>query len=256
MRQAARITVESFREAAAAIKDGAGEWEVEAALDYAFRRRGADGPAFESIVATGENATVLHYTANERRMAAGELLLVDAGASYGWYAGDVTRTFPVSGRFTAEQRAMYDVVLAAHDAGIQAVRPGAPTDGVHKAAVHALVAGLIELGVLQGAVDELVADEERWRAFYPHKTSHWLGLDVHDVGEYVRDGAPRPLEPGMVLTVEPGLYFPLGAAGVPPALQGTGIRLEDDVLVTPEGAEILTASLPIRASDVESFASR
>ena len=256
MRQAARISAEAFREAAAAVHEGAGEWEVQAALDYGFRRRGADGPAFESIVASGENATVLHYTANDRRMVGGELLLVDAGASYGWYAGDITRTFPVNGRFTPEQRALYDVVLAAHDAGIEAARPGAPADGVHRAAVRALVAGLVDLGVLQGEPEELVQEEERWRAFYPHKTSHWLGLDVHDVGEYVRDGAPRPLEAGMVLTVEPGLYFPPGAPDVPPALQGTGIRLEDDVLVTAGVPEVLTAALPIRPRDVQALTRR
>ncbi len=259
MREACRISADGFREGAAAIRDGAGEWEVQAALEFAFRRAGADGPAFESIVASGENATVLHYVANDRRMHAGELLLVDAGASFGCYAGDITRTFPVSGSFSPEQRAMYDAVLAAHDAAVEVARPGVPADAVHHAAIRQLVAGLLDLGVLEakpGGLDELVQDEERWRAFYPHKTSHWLGLDVHDVGEYARSGAPRPLEPGMVLTIEPGLYFPADAPGVPAALRGTGIRLEDDVLVTPDRPEILTAALPIRAEEVASLTGR
>ncbi|HEX9109257.1 MAG TPA: aminopeptidase P N-terminal domain-containing protein [Longimicrobiales bacterium] len=253
LREAARITVESFRECAAAIRPGAGEWEVQAVLESGFRRRGAQGPAFESIVAAGENATVLHYIANDRQMQPGELLLVDAGASWRGYAGDITRTFPVSGRFSAEQRAVYDAVLAAQAAGIQACRPGAPVEGVHRAAVRALVSALVEQGLLRGAVDELVEQEQEYKPYYPHKTSHWLGLDVHDVGDYARAGAPRPLQPGMVLTVEPGLYFPATAIGIPDALRAVGVRIEDDVLITADGAEVLTGALPVAAEEVEAL---
>ncbi len=251
MREAARISVEAFRECAAVVREGAGEWEVQAALEYGFRRRGADGPAFESIVASGENATVLHYVANDRRLGPGELVLVDAGASWRGYAADITRTFPVSGRFTPEQRALYEAVLAAHAAGIAACRPGEPADGVHRVAVRALVSALVEQGLLQGVVDELVQQEQTYKPYYPHKTSHWLGLDVHDVGDYARAGAARPLEPGMVLTIEPGLYIPAGALAAPEALRGTGIRIEDDVLVTPEGPEVLTGALPTAIDEVE-----
>lgn len=247
MREAAAITAAAFREAAAAIRPGGGEWEVQAALDAGFRRRGAEGPAFETIVGSGENATVLHYVQNDRRMGAGELLLVDAGALYGRYAADITRVFPVSGRFSGPQRALYDVVLAAHDAAIAAARPGAAFDAVHEAAARVLVTGLVDLGVLAGEVDALLADEATYRPHFPHRTSHWLGLDVHDVGDYARGGAARRLEPGMVLTVEPGLYIAGTAMGAPEALRGVGIRIEDDVLVTAEGPEVLTGELPTAA---------
>lgn len=253
MREAARISVEAFREAARAIRDGAGEWEVQASLEYGFRSRGGDGTAFESIVASGDNATVLHYVANDRRMRAGELLLVDAGAAWRGYAADITRTYPVSGSFSHEQRAIYEAVLSAHDAAIAAVRPGAPTDGVHRAAVRALVSALVEQGLLKGVVDELVEQEDAYHPFFPHKTSHWLGIDVHDVGDYVRDGASRPLQAGMVLTVEPGLYIPASAEHVPPGFRGIGVRIEDDVLVTATGNEVLTAGLPAGVREVEAL---
>jgi Xaa-Pro aminopeptidase len=253
MREAARISVESFRECATAIRDGVGEWEVQAALEYGFRRRGGDGPAFETIVASGDNATVLHYVSNDRRMHAGELLLVDAGAGWQGYAADITRTFPVSGAFSAEQRDLYDAVLAAHDAAIAAARPGAPADAVHRAALRALLAALVDHGLVRGVVDELVEQEQTYAPFFPHKTSHWLGLDVHDVGEYAREGTPRPLQPGMVLTVEPGLYIPASALDVPAGLRGMGIRIEDDILVTAGGNEVLTCALPASAREVEAL---
>jgi Xaa-Pro aminopeptidase len=250
MRQAARITADSFRECAAAIRDGAGEWEVQAVLEYGFRRRGGDGPSFESIVASGANATVLHYITNDRPMRAGELVLVDAGTAWRGYAADITRTFPVSGGFTADQRALYDIVLAAHAAAIAAARPGEPFEAVHNAAVRELVAGLVEIGLLRGDPGALASDEQSYKPFYPHRTSHWLGLDVHDVGEYVRGGESRRLEPGMVLTVEPGLYIPASAEGAPPGLRGTGIRIEDDVVITPSGGDVITGALPAAADDV------
>lgn len=251
VREACRLSVEVFREAATLIRPGAGEWELEAALDGGFRRRGAAGPAFPSIVASGANATVLHYITNDRRMQAGDLVLVDAGAQVRLYAGDISRTFPVSGRFTPEQRRVYELVLAAHDAAIAAVRPGATEADVHGVAVRTLVEGLVDLGALEGDPTEIAQDKERYKAFYPHRTSHWLGLDVHDVGDYMRAGEPRVLEAGMVLTIEPGLYFPPETEDAPAGLRGLGVRIEDDVAVTDTGAEVLTAGLPTDADSVE-----
>jgi Xaa-Pro aminopeptidase len=254
LREACRITAEAFRDAAPAIRPGAGEWEVEAALEAGFRRRGADGFAFQSILASGPNATVLHYAENRRVMAAGELLLVDAGACYGMYNGDISRTFPVSGRFSAEQRELYDIVLRAHGAALAACAPGRTVDDVHDAAVRCLAHGLAEMGLLEDGDPAGSAAEEAVKTFFPHRTSHWLGLDVHDVGDYAVNGEPRRLEPGMVLTVEPGLYIPPGTERAPAALRGAGIRLEDDVLITASGAELLTAALPIQPTDVEALA--
>lgn len=252
LRRAGRVTAESFREAAASVRPGAGEWEVEAALEFAFRRRGAEFTAFPSIIGSGPNATVLHYIENRRRMREGELLLIDAGASVAGYAGDISRTFPVSGRFSPAQRALYEIVVAAHDEAIAAVRPGATIVEVHLTAVGVLVEGLLELDLLTGSFEEII-EKGAHRVFYPHQTSHWLGLDVHDVGDYAVDGEPRPLEPGMVLTVEPGLYVPLELEGVPAEMRGIGIRVEDDVAVTEAGAEILTPGLPTAPDEVETL---
>ncbi|HSJ13964.1 MAG TPA: aminopeptidase P N-terminal domain-containing protein [Longimicrobiales bacterium] len=245
LREAARITVESFREAQTLVRPGAGEWELEAALEGGFRRRGASGPAFPSIVAGGPGATVLHYVSNARALNAGELVLVDAGARAGMYCADMTRTWPVDGRFTDAQRTLYDVVRGAHAAALAQAVPGRSVDDVHHAAVHALSDGMVALGLLRGDAAELATEPARYRRFYPHRTSHWLGLDTHDVGDYVRDGAGRVLEPGMVLTIEPGLYVPAADPDAPAALRGTGIRLEDDVLITANGHEVLTADLPL-----------
>jgi len=253
LREAARITAEAFREAAPRIRPGAGEWEIEAALEAGFRGRGAAGPAFPTIVAAGANATVLHYTDNAATLEAGQLLLIDAGARFRMYCGDISRAFPVSGAFTSAQRDVYDAVLAARDAAIALVRPGNTVEQVHDAALRTALAALIDLGVLGGTVDELIEKREEYHPFLPHRTSHWLGLDVHDVGDYKVDGAPRRLEPGMVLTVEPGLYLPATHEAVPHALRGTGIRIEDDVLVTPSGHEVLTAALPAAAAEVEAL---
>jgi Xaa-Pro aminopeptidase len=250
LREAARITAETFLEAAARVRPGAGEWEIEAALEGGFRSRGASGPAFPTIVAAGANATVLHYIENGCNVQDGQLVLVDAGARKAMYCADISRTFPARGRFTDEQRALYDGVLHAHDAAIAAVRPGATVRDVHDAALRVLVDALVALGFLDGPVDALLEKEESYKAFFPHKTTHWLGLDVHDVGDYMVAGASRKLEPGMVLTVEPGLYIATGATSGPPALAGTGIRIEDDVLVTPHGHEVLTAAIPADAETV------
>ncbi len=241
LREAAAITAAGFDAAADAIADGAGEWQVQAALEAEFRRLGAQGPAFSSILASGPNATVLHYVANDRRMRAGELLLVDAGARVDHYCGDRTRTLPVSGRFTPQQQALHDVVEAAHDAAFAVLRPGAREADLHDAVVRELAAGLVRLSVLDGDPAEIAADPPRYKPFFPHRTSHWIGLEVHDAGDYKVAAASRTLEPGMVLTIEPGLYFGAATAdlNVPDALRGAGVRFENTVLVTETGAELL-----------------
>lgn len=251
LREAAAITAAAFVDTAARIRQAEGEWQVEAALEHAFRHSGADGPAFPTIAAGGANATVLHYMSNDAPLRNGDLLLVDAGARYRMYCGDITRTFPVGGRFTAEQRAVYDIVLHAHDAAIAAIRPGAAADAMHHAALRALVDGTIALGLIDGTADDAI-ESGSYRTFFPHRTSHWLGLDVHDIGDYVdADGSAIPLEPGMVLTIEPGLYIPADHDDAPVGLRGTGVRIEDDVLVTGDGLEVLTEPLPVLAEDVE-----
>ncbi len=261
IRRAAGITVAGFRDAWAEIRPGAGEWEVEAALLSGFRRRGGDGAAFPPIVGSGANACVLHYEENRRRIEEGDLVLIDAGAAVDLYAGDVTRTVPASGRFTEEQRAVYDVVRDALRIGIETAAPGTEVGEVHERVRRRLTEGLVELGVLDGDVDDLV-EEEAYKLYFPHQTSHWLGMDVHDPADYGREGKSRVLEPGMVLTVEPGLYFPPVEAGDAgnggpdweddPAgrYRCIGVRLEDDVLVTEDGPESLTGSLPVDADEV------
>jgi Xaa-Pro aminopeptidase len=250
IRAAAQLTADAFAATVPVIRNARGEWEVEAALEHEFRRRGASGPAFPSIVAAGANATVLHYISNETAIGAGDMLLIDAGARTGMYCGDITRCYPASGRFTDVQRAGYDVVLRAHDAALQAAVPGSDCGAVHDAAVRVLTAGMVDLGLLDGAVDDLIAGGD-YKRYYPHRTSHWLGLDVHDAGDYVAgDGSPITLQPGMVLTIEPGLYIPADDDGAPAALRGLGIRLEDDILITDEGRDVLTAALAIDADEV------
>jgi len=252
MRRAAAITVDTFREALPAARPGVGEWELQALVDASFRRAGADGPAYLTIVASGSNACVLHYVENSRVVAAGDLVLLDAGAAVSMYASDITRTFPVAGSFTPEQRDVYQVVEAARARAVEAVRPGATVEEVHGAAVGTLTEGLVALGVLSGAAERLMEEKEH-EAFYPHRTSHWLGLDVHDVGDYARGGASRALEPGMVLTIEPGLYFAPGHAKTPARFAGIGVRIEDDVLVTAGGREVLTGALPTAPDDIEAL---
>lgn len=252
IRQAAALTVASFLEVAPQVRPGMGEWEVEALLAAAFRKGGAEGPAFPIIVGSGPNACVLHYTANEHLVEPGSLVLLDGGAEMGLYSGDVTRTLPARGKFSPEQKAVYEVVMRAHSAAVEVVRPGASVSEVHEAAVAALTRGVLDLGILSGSVDELV-ENKAYERFFPHQTSHWLGLDVHDVGDYAKDGVARILEAGMVLTVEPGLYFSPGPDSLPAAFQGIGVRIEDDVLVTGTGAENLTVDLPMEADDVEAM---
>lgn len=260
LREAARITALGVRRAIEAARPGAGEWELEALVESTFRLEGARAPAFATIVGSGPNACVLHYTDNARRAVEGELVLIDAGAEVRLYAGDLTRTFPVGGRFTPEQRALYEVVEEARRQGVAAIRPGATVAGVHEAAVEVLLGGLRGLGILAGDPDEL-REAEAWKAFFPHQTSHWLGLNAHDPGDYARAGTATVLEEGMVLTVEPGLYLDpdppadLGAPGfdregAAPWL-GLGIRIEDAVVVTGDGPEVVTAGVPTDPDDLE-----
>jgi len=243
MERASSITAVGHREVMAKVSPGMYEYEAEAVLRGAFRRAGSERHAYPPIVGSGPNATILHYRKNDRRMADGDLLLVDAGCEYDYYASDVTRTFPVNGTFSADQRAVYEVVLAAEVQAIDAVRPGATLDDVHAVALRVLCEGLIDLGVVEGPVDRVLS-EELYKPFYMHRTSHWLGMDVHDVGAYFHAGKPRQLEPGMVLTVEPGLYFGPGDERVRPGLRGIGVRIEDDVLTTESDPRVLSHATP------------
>jgi Xaa-Pro aminopeptidase len=256
LRAAAEVTARGHLAGMRAGRPGAGEWEVQAAVEGVFRAHGPGyAVAYPTIVGSGRNATILHYVVNDRRIGEGELVLVDAGAEVGMYAGDITRTWPASGRFSEPQRAMYEVVLGALEAAIAGIRPGAPFTAGHEAARRALTEGMVSLGLLKGEVDALV-EEEKFKRFFMHNTSHWLGLDVHDAGGYRhRSGEPVALEPGMVLTVEPGLYVPADADDVPEAFRGVGVRLEDDVLVTVEGNEVLTRGVPVDPEEVERICS-
>ena len=249
MLRAADITAKAHARAMEVAAPGRYEYEVEAELLRTFRAHGAERPAYGSIVGSGANATILHYRKNDRRLEAGDLLLIDAGAELEYYACDVTRTFPVSGRFSPAQRAIYDVVLAAQAAAIAAVRPGTTVPEVHRHALEVLVDGLVTLGLIQGPVASAI-EEERYKPYYMHRTSHWLGMDVHDVGDYFVDKQPRALEPGFVLTIEPGLYI---APGSPcdATWHGIGVRIEDDVLVTNDGPHVLTAAIPKQAEELE-----
>lgn len=250
MRRAAAITAEAHLLVMARAEPGAGEWELEALLSYTFRRHGADGWAYPPIVASGANACVLHYTACDRRLADGDLVLVDAGAEVAGYAADVTRVFPAGGCFSPPQRELYEIVLEAQRAAIAAAAPGLPVDGVHQAAVLVLAQGLRALGVLSRGAEEIVV-KQLYRPWFMHNTSHWLGLDVHDAGRYVVGGSSRPLRPGMCLTVEPGLYFSTDDERVPRELRGLGVRIEDDLLITASGNELLTAAVPTHPAAVE-----
>jgi Xaa-Pro aminopeptidase len=242
MKAAMSITEEAHVRAMRAAKPGMHEYEVEALLLETFRRRGSDRPAYGSIVGSGPN--------NNRKMEEGDLLLIDAGCEYDYYASDVTRTFPVSGKFSREQQAIYELVLEAQAASIEATRPGATLEEIHKKSVRTLTEGLVRLGLLSGAVDTIIEKEE-YKPFYMHRTSHWLGMDVHDVGAYFVQGKARKLEPGMVLTVEPGIYIAKDYDKVAPEWRGIGVRIEDDILVAEEGPVNLTAAIPKTVKDIE-----
>ncbi len=252
MREAARISVLAHERAMARAAPGVPEYVLEAEIAYAFRSEGATGPAYPSIVGGGANACIMHYVDNAAPLPKDGLVLIDAGAEYQGYAADITRTFPASGRFTPLQRQLYDLVFAAQTAAIEAVRPGATFNDPHLASQRVLIAGLIELKVLTGTVDGILADGSAM-PFLVHRCSHWLGIDVHDVGEYRFGEAWRILEPGMVLTIEPGLYFPADLPETPPAFAGIGLRIEDDVLVTASGYEVLTAAAPRDGDAIEAL---
>jgi Xaa-Pro aminopeptidase len=243
MRAAVSITREAHELAMHRARPGMYEYEIEALLLDTFRRRGSERPAYGSIVGSGPNACILHHRKNDRRISTGELLLIDAGCEYGYYASDVTRTFPVGGDFSREQQAIYELVLEAQLAGIAATRPGATLDEVHKVSVEVITRGLVRLGLLSGEPEKVI-EAEGYKRFFMHRTSHWLGMDVHDVGAYFVDGRPRALEPGMVLTVEPGIYIAPGDDTVGTEWRGIGVRIEDDVLVSASGPEVLTAEIP------------
>ena len=249
MQRSIDIAAEAHIHAMEQTRPGMGEHEIEALIEYTFRRRGAAGWAYPSIVAGGANATVLHYIANDQPLRDGDLLLIDAGCDLGSYCADITRTFPVGRDFTPAQRRIYDLVLKSQEAACGAMAPGATLDAVHDAVVEILAEGLLSLGLLEGTTEQVIRDGS-YKPFYMHRTSHWLGMDVHDVGAYSAGGAPRPLEPGMVATIEPGLYFSPGLEGVPEEYRGIGIRIEDDVLVTPEGPRVLTEAVPKQADQI------
>ncbi len=251
MRRASAITRDAHVAAMNVAKPGRFEYEVEAEILRVFRTNGSERPAYGSIVGSGPNATILHYRKNDRRMEEGDLLLIDAGAEYGYYASDVTRTFPVNGKFSPAQRLVYELVLRSQLAAIDAVRPGATIEGIHEVAVAVLVEGMRELGLVAGTQQEAL-EKGDYKKFYMHRTSHWLGMDVHDVGRYHVGGAPRPFEPGFVLTVEPGLYI-AAQAEVDPCFRGIGVRIEDDILVTSSGRENLTADIPKHVNEIESI---
>jgi Xaa-Pro aminopeptidase len=250
LRRAAEITAEGHLAAMRDGRPGTREYQVQSEIEYAFRRRGGSGPGYGTIVAAGPNAVILHYRAGDAELRSGDLCLVDAGGEYGLYTADVTRTFPVSGEFTKAQRKVYDAVLSAELAGIEAVRPGATIDGIHDVVVRHLVEGMIGMGLLAGTPEERIA-EAAFKKYYMHRTSHWLGMDVHDVGAYHRDGQPRALVPGNVITIEPGLYVAPDDEQAPAELRGIGVRIEDDVLVTADGHDVLTAAVPKTPEEVE-----
>lgn len=250
MRRAAAISVTAHQRAMRLCRPGLHEYEIEAELLHEFRRQGGE-PAYQSIVGGGENGCILHYIENSHVLKDGELLLIDAGCEYQGYAADITRTFPVNGRFTPAQRAVYEVVLEAQLAAIAAARAGNHWNATHEAAVKVLTSGMVKLGLLKGSVSKLVRDEA-YREYYMHRTGHWLGLDVHDVGDYKVGGVWRELEPGMVLTVEPGIYIAPGSRA-PKHLQGIGVRIEDDVLVTRGAPEVLTGGLLKEPDAIEAF---
>ena len=251
MREAADITRQAHEAAAHATEAGRLEYEIEATLDHVFRSRGGWGPAYSSIVAGGANAAVLHYVANDQPLKAGDLLLIDAGCEFQGYASDVTRTYPVGGRFEGPGRDLYAVVLAAQEATIAAAGPGTSLPTLHALACRKLVEGMLAIGLMEGDADEII-ESESYRNYYMHGTSHWLGLDVHDVGSYTEDGKPRSLEPGMAFTVEPGLYVPQHNEDAPEAFRGMGVRIEDDLVITAEGCENLNTAIPKQMADIES----
>jgi Xaa-Pro aminopeptidase len=255
LRKAAEITAEAHMAAMRDGQPGRREYQVQAEIEYAFRRRGGSGPGYGTIVAAGANSTILHYRAGNEPLRDGDVCLVDAGGEYDFYTADVTRTFPVSGEFSKPQRTLYQLCLDVQKEAIEAVRPGTTIEVIHELTVRKITEGLIALGLLKGSAEERIADKS-YRKYYMHRTSHWLGMDVHDVGDYAVDGKPRPLVPGMVLTVEPGIYVAEDEEAAPKEMRGVGIRIEDDVLVTEGGFRNLTEAVPKEVDEVEAVCVR
>ncbi|MEX2364964.1 MAG: Xaa-Pro aminopeptidase [Pseudohongiellaceae bacterium] len=252
MRHSAQIAARAHKRAMQACVPGKYEYELEAEYLYEFTRAGCRAPAYSSIVAGGANACILHYTENNAELKNGEMVLIDAGCEYQHYASDITRTFPVGGKFSPEQKAIYELVLDAQLAAIEAVKPGNHWDAPHNTTVQVLTSGLVKLGLLKGRVSKLI-EKESYKDFYMHRAGHWLGIDVHDVGDYKIDGKWRLLEPGMVLTVEPGLYIAPDNKNVDKKWRGIGVRIEDDVAVTRDGCDVLSKGLPKTVADIETF---
>jgi len=252
MEQAAKISAEGHRRAMAYCKPGVHEYELEAELLYAFTRNGSRAPAYSSIVASGDNACILHYNTNNAEVKEGDLILIDAGCEYEHYASDITRTFPATGKFTPEQKAIYEIVLKAQEAAIEAVQPGAQWDAPHHASVKVITQGLVKLGLLKGRPAQLIKSEA-YKDFYMHRVGHWIGMDVHDVGDYKIDDTWRELEPGMVTTIEPGIYIAPDNTKVAKKWRGIGVRIEDDVLVTKTGYRILSKGIPKTVEEIETF---
>ncbi len=252
MREAGDVSARAHVRAMQAARPGLYEYHLEAELEYEFRKGGAKMPAYGSIVAAGRNACILHYRENDAPLKDGDLVLIDAACELDCYASDITRTFPVSGRFTPEQKAIYELVLASQEAAFAVIAPGRHWNEAHEATVRVITAGLVELSLLQGDVDHLIASEA-YKAFYMHRAGHWLGMDVHDVGDYKVGGEWRVLEPGMVMTVEPGIYIAPDNQDVAKKWRGIGVRIEDDVVVTREGCDILTGGVPKTVAGIEAL---
>lgn len=250
MRAAGRISAEAHVRAMQCCQPGMAEYQLEAEISYHFASNGCRLPAYSSIVGGGDNACVLHYTENRDLLQEGDLVLIDAGCELDYYAGDITRTFPVSGHFNTQQKALYELVLESQLACIEAIKPGVLWNDIHELSVAVLVKGLVELGLLQGEPADLI-ESGAYRRFYMHRVGHWLGMDVHDVGDYKIDGEWRPLQPGMVMTVEPGLYISPQDETVDECWRGIGIRIEDDVLITEQGYEVLSAAVPKTVAEIE-----
>ena len=252
MQRAADIAAEAHVEAMKAVRPGMNEYEVEALIERVFRERGAAAPAYTSIVGAGPNATVLHYINNDGQLRDGDLLLVDAGAEYKGYASDITRTYPINGRFTKPQREIYELVLKAQKACVEMVRPGVTHDQLKQHSIEVLTEGMVELGLLKGNPEALIK-EKKHEQFYMHGLGHMLGIDVHDVGLYYYGKESRALEPGVVMTVEPGIYVSVDTKDIPEQYLGIGVRIEDDVLCTQNGPRVLTTKVPKEVSEIESL---
>jgi len=255
MQRAADIAAEAHCEAMKAVRPGMKEYEVEALIEQIFRRRGANGPSYTSIIGAGANATILHYINNDGELRDGELLLIDAGAEFKGYASDITRTFPISGRFSKPQREIYDIVLETQVKCVEMVKPGTTHDELKQHSIELITEGLVRLGLLKGKLEELIK-EKKYEQFYMHGLGHMLGIDVHDVGRYYFDKESRALEPGVVMTVEPGIYISPETKDIPRDYLGIGVRIEDDVLCTKNGPRVLTNKVPKQPEEIEALMAR